>query len=77
MTLSKRLPQRVMGESTGNVHIQMYNYPALIIIIIIVIVIIIIIAFYKLTNVYTSTMSSPIFVLYKLSSWNKRIVSAK
>ena len=46
MTSSKCLPQRVMGESTGNVHIQMYNYPTLII----VIVIIIIIAFYKVTK---------------------------
>ena len=51
----------------------MYNYPTLTITIIIVIII----AFYKVTNIYTSTMSSPIFVLYKLSSWNKRIVSAK
>ena len=34
---------------TGNVHIQMYNYPTLIIAIIIIIVIIII-AFYKVTK---------------------------
>ena len=57
---------------TGDVHIQMYNYPTLIIIIIIVIVII---AFYKVTKrVYLYYEHN---VLYKLSSWNKRIVSAK
>ena len=38
--------------------------------------IIIVVVFHKVTKGY-SNMSTAIFVLYKLSSWNKHIMSAK